>query len=289
MMVNEGSVGLVRIARGLTGSAEAAVGVAIVVSFAFAALAAPYLSSADPITQDLTQRLLPPFWRDGGSNAHILGTDQLGRDILARLLYGGRITLLVGFVCTFIAGVVGTLLGIIAAYAGGRVDALIMRIADVQLSLPFIVLAIALVAALGPNLFNIIIILGLTSWVRFARVVRAEALVIRELNYIEATIALGAGPWRVIWRHILPNVASSIIVVATLEIPRLVLMEAALSFLGLGVQPPTPSWGAMVSEGRSYLEVAWWLTAIPGIAITLVALSVNLIGDSLRDSLDVRI
>ncbi|OWT65890.1 peptide ABC transporter permease [Candidimonas nitroreducens] len=264
------------------------VGVAIVLAVIVAAVAAPYLSPADPLAQNLSHRLLPPFWEKLGSTAHFLGTDQLGRDVLARLLYGARITLLVGFVCTFIAGTVGTMLGIIAAYIGGRVDALIMRLADIQLSLPFIILAIALVAALGPSLFNIIIVLGLTSWVRFARVVRAETLVVRELNYIEAAHALGAGAWRIVRHHILPNVASPIIVVATLEIPRLILMEASLSFLGLGVQPPTPSWGSMVSEGRSYLDVAWWLTTVPGLAITVVVLSVNLVGDWLRDSLDVR-
>ncbi|MBE0592709.1 MAG: ABC transporter permease, partial [Gemmatimonadales bacterium] len=210
-------------------------------------------------------------------------------DVLSRIIHGGRITLLVGFMCALIACVVGTVLGMVAAYAGGWIDSAIMRIADVQLSLPFIILAIALVAVVGPSLLNIIIVLGLTSWVRFARVVRAETLVVRELDYVTAAVALGAGHWRILLHHVLPNVASSIIVVATLEIPRLILMEAALSFLGLGVQPPMPSWGSMVSEGRTYIATAWWLTTLPGLAITMVSLSVNLIGDWLRDALDVRL
>lgn len=278
-----------RLGRNLLGSKEALVGAVLVALFAVAALAAPWVSPTDPLAQDLAKRLIPPAWQSGGSLRHLLGTDQLGRDVLARVIHGGRVTLIVGFACAFIAGVVGTLLGVVAAYVGGRVDNLIMRVADVQLSLPFIILAIALVAVLGPSLFNIIIVLGLTSWVRFARVVRAETLVIRESNYVEAVVALGASTWRIIWRHILPNVASSIIVVATLEVPRLILMEASLSFLGLGVQPPTPSWGSMAADGRTYLTIAWWLTTVPGLAITVVALSVNLLGDWLRDALDVRL
>jgi len=278
-----------RLVRSLVRSREALLGALIVVMFVVTAIGAPVVAPLDPLSQSLQDRLLPPVWQDGGSAAHLLGTDQLGRDVLSRIIYGGRITLLVGFMCALIACVVGTVLGMVAAYAGGWIDSAIMRIADVQLSLPFIILAIALVAVVGPSLLNIIIVLGLTSWVRFARVVRAETLVVRELDYVTAAVALGAGHWRILLHHVLPNVASSIIVVATLEIPRLILMEAALSFLGLGVQPPMPSWGSMVSEGRTYIATAWWLTTLPGLAITMVSLSVNLIGDWLRDALDVRL
>lgn len=278
-----------RLVRSLVRSREALLGALIVVMFVVTAIGAPVVAPLDPLSQSLQDRLLPPVWQDGGSAAHLLGTDQLGRDVLSRIIHGGRITLLVGFMCALIACVVGTVLGMVAAYAGGWIDSAIMRIADVQLSLPFIILAIALVAVVGPSLLNIIIVLGLTSWVRFARVVRAETLVVRELDYVTAAVALGAGHWRILLHHVLPNVASSIIVVATLEIPRLILMEAALSFLGLGVQPPMPSWGSMVSEGRTYIATAWWLTTLPGLAITMVSLSVNLIGDWLRDALDVRL
>jgi len=278
-----------RLLKHLFDSKEAFIGALLILLFVSTALLAHFISPHDPLHQDLTKRLLPPFWQTGGDPSFLLGTDALGRDILSRIIYGGRVTLFVGFICASIACVVGSLLGIIGGYLGGKVDNFIMRIADIQLSFPFIILAIALVAAFGPNLFNIVIILGLTSWVRFARVVRADTMLLREQDYVAAAVAIGASRVRIVLRHILPNVVSSIIVVGTLEVPRLILMEATLSFLGLGIQPPLPSWGSMASDGRVYISAAWWLCTFPGLAIMLVVLSVNLLGDWLRDELDVRI
>ena len=277
-----------RFYRSLKKSKEAFIGVLILTVFLISALFAPYIAPHDPLAQDLPSRLKPPGSYEKGAYC-FLGTDQLGRDILSRVIYGGRITLFVGFACAIIGSIVGSFLGVIAGYFGGKLDSIIMRIADVQLAFPFIILAIALVALFGPNLTNIVIILGLTSWVRFARVVRADALLLRELDYITASIAIGSSHKRIIFRHMLPNIISPIIVVMTLEIPRMILMEAALSFLGLGIQPPEPSWGSMASDGRVYINVAWWLTTFPGLAIMLVVLSVNLMGDWLRDELDVKI
>lgn len=277
-----------RFYKSLKKSKEALVGLLILTTFLISALFAPYISPHDPFDQDLSRRLKPPGWNGKGAY-HILGTDQLGRDILSRIIHGARITLFVGFVCAIIASIVGSFLGVISGYFGGKIDSIIMRIADVQLAFPFIILAIALVAVFGPNLINIVIILGLTSWVRFARVVRADALLLREFDYVTASAAIGSSHKRIIFRHILPNIISPIIVVITLEIPRMILMESALSFLGLGIQPPEPSWGSMASDGRVYINVAWWLTTFPGIAIMLVVLSVNLMGDWMRDELDVKI
>jgi peptide/nickel transport system permease protein len=277
-----------RFYRSLKKSKEALVGSLILTTFFISAILAPYICPHDPFDQDLSNRLAPPGWNEKGTY-HILGTDQLGRDIFSRIIHGARITLFVGFVCAIIASIVGSFLGVIAGYFGGKIDSIIMRIADVQLAFPFIILAIALVAVFGPSLSNIVIILGLTSWVRFARVVRADALLLREFDYVTASTAIGSSHKRIIFRHILPNIISPIIVVMTLEIPRMILMEAALSFLGLGIQPPEPSWGSMASDGRVYINVAWWLTTFPGIAIMLVVLSVNLMGDWLRDELDVKI
>jgi peptide/nickel transport system permease protein len=275
--------------KNLKNSKEALVGALILFIFLLSAIFAPYIAQHDPLAQDISKRLMPPFSQENGKAPFYLGTDQLGRDILSRIIYGGRITLFVGFVCACIASVVGSLLGVVAGYFGGKLDSIIMRIADVQLSFPFIILAIALVAVFGPNLTNIVIILGLTSWVRFARVVRADAMLLRELDYVSAAVAIGANHARIVFRHIIPNIISPIIVVATLEIPRMILMEAGLSFLGLGIQPPKPSWGSMASDGRVYINIAWWVTTFPGLAIMLVVLSVNLMGDWLRDELDVRI
>jgi len=280
---------LVRKGRRLVWTAEAIVGVMVLLGFGLAAAGAPWVAPRDPLKQNIERRLLPPAWYDRGELSHALGTDPLGRDILSRIVVGGRISLGVGLVGACLGAVAGVGLGVVAGYFGGRVDALVMRVADVQLAFPFILLAIALVAALGPSLVNIVLVLGLTSWVRFARVVRADALALREGESIAAIVALGARHTRVIIRHILPNIMSPIVVVATLEIPRMILMEAALSFLGLGIQPPAASWGSMVSDGRRYLEIAWWVATFPGLAIMLVVLSVNLLGDWIRDTLDVRL
>lgn len=274
--------------RRLRWNVEAVVGLLVLLGFGVGAAAAPWVAPRDPLQQRVEKRLLPPVWDARGDPAYVLGTDAVGRDVLSRIVHGGRISLGVGFVGAGLGAIVGVTLGLIAGYFGGRLDAVLMRVADVQLAFPFIILAIALVAALGPSLVNIVVVLGLTSWVRFARVVRADTLVLRELESVAAVVALGGGHTRVLLRHVLPNLVSPIAVVTTLEIPRMILMEAALGFLGLGIQPPAASWGSMVSDGRRYLEVAWWVATFPGLAIMLVVLSVNLLGDWTRDTLDVR-
>lgn len=259
--------------------ALAAVGLVAVVG-ALASAIAP----ADPTIQVLNDRLAPP-----GSPGHLLGTDALGRDELSRLMYGARASVLVALSAVLVAGTVGVAAGLISGYLGGIVDSVAMRLADVQLSIPYLVLAIAVVAVLGTSSINLVLVLGLVGWVFYARVVRSEVLSVKEREYVEAARALGAsGSW-IITRHLLPNVRASIIVMATLETPRMILSEAALSFLGLGIQPPTPSWGNMVADGRDYLANAWWLTTLPGLAIVLFAVAVSILGDWLRDVLDPRL
>jgi peptide/nickel transport system permease protein len=273
-----------RLARTPSSLFGLAVMTAVLVMVAFAPLVAP----ADPSAQDITARLLEPF-ETSDRGMHWLGTDPLGRDIASRIIFGARISMLVGVVAVVIAGAVGVTLGLAAGYAGRGWDALIMRVADVQLALPFLVLALALVAAVGPSLTNLIIVLGLTGWVIYARVIRAETLSLREREFVLAARAVGAGGLRIVARHILPNATSSIIVVATLHVARMILFEASLSFLGVGVPPPTPTWGGMIADGRGYLTVAWWVSTLPGLALFLTVLGVTLIGDRLRDVLDPRI
>lgn len=256
----------------------------VLVMVAFAPLVAP----ADPAEQDIAARLLAPLGTSD-RGVHWLGTDPLGRDIASRVIFGARISMLVGVVAVVIAGAVGVALGLAAGYAGRGWDALIMRIADVQLALPFLVLALALVAAVGPSLTNLIVVLGLTGWVIYARVVRAETLSLREREFVVAARTVGAGGLRIVLRHVLPNAVSSIVVVATLHVARMILFEASLSFLGVGVPPPTPTWGGMIADGRGYLTVAWWVSTLPGLALFLTVLGVTLIGDRLRDVLDPRI
>lgn len=225
----------------------------------------------------------------GGKLANPLGTDQLGRDILSRLIYGARISLAVGAAAVLISGVLGVAGGIAAGFYGGFVDEALMRLADLRLALPFILLVIAVIAVFGPGFFNVIVILGLTGWVPYARVVRAEVLSIREREFVVAARVLGARDSRLMFRHILPNIVASAIVIGSLELAQMIVTESALSFLGLGVRPPTPSWGNMLGEGRDYLLTSWWLATFPGLAITVTAVSVNLVGDWLRDVLDPRL
>ena len=250
------------------------------------ALAAGILAPHNPNDQDISQRLIGPFWTLKGSMDHILGTDNMGRDILSRLIYGSRVSLLVGFLGTMAGGFIGVVLGSLSGFYGGKVDNIIMRIVDVQLAFPFILLAIFIVAVLGPGLFNIIVVAAISSWVRYARLVRGEILSVKKMEYIEAIRSLGAGDIRIMFRHILPNVISPAIVIGTLEMARIILMEAALSFLGLGVPAHVATWGRMLSEGRVYIVTSPWLAIIPGLAITIAVLGVNLFGDWLRDYLD---
>ena len=246
-----------------------------------AALAAPWLAATDPLTTDFASGLKPP-----GSAGHPLGTDQLGRDLLARVLYGARLALFIGACTVVVTAIAGGLLGLVAGFVEGWPSTVIMRLADVQLSFPFILLALTINAVVGLGLRNIILSLSAAGWVVYARVVRAEVLAVKQREYVHAAAALGVGRLRLLFRHVLPNVAPSVIVVASLQFSQFVVAEAAISFLGFGVQPPTPAWGSMLSESRDFFYVAWWLGAFPGAALALTALGVNLVGDWLRDSLD---
>jgi len=246
-----------------------------------AALAAPVLSPHNPFIGDMTQGLRPP-----GTPGHPLGTDQLGRDTLSRVLYGARVALFIGLCTVLVTAIVGGLLGLLAGFFGGWSGQVLMRLCDVQLSFPFILLALTINAIVGLGLRNIIISLSAAGWVVYARVVRGEVLSVKQRDFVQAAAALGTSRVRILFRHILPNVAPSIIIVASLQFSQFIVAEAAISFLGFGVQPPTPAWGSMLSESRDFLYVAWWLAAFPGAALALTALGVNLVGDWLRDVLD---
>jgi ABC-type dipeptide/oligopeptide/nickel transport system permease subunit len=253
-----------------------------------AALAAPQVAPHDPARQSLLRRLTPPVWERGGSAAYPLGTDQLGRDILSRLIHGARISLVVGIAAVVVSVAVGVSLGLLSGFMGGRVDTIIMTVVDIFLSFPQILLALAFVAALGPSLVTIIVVLGFTGWERYARVVRAEVLALREKDFVEAARAMGVGPFRTLRRHILPNTFSSIIVLSTLQVAQAILQESALSFLGVSTGSTHPTWGQMITLGRDFVSVAWWLPTFPGLAILLTVLAINLVGDRLRDALDPR-
>lgn len=247
------------------------------------ALLAPLLGLPAPNAQDLAGRTQPPF-----SPGHVFGTDELGRDILSRLIHGARISLLVAVSAVAIGGVLGTFLGILAGHYRGKVDDVVSWLINVQLAFPFILLMIAVVAVLGPGLRNLIVVLGVGSWAVYARLVRSEVLSVSQRDFVQSAVTVGVGGPRLIFRHILPNVFSPLIVIVSFEISSMILAEAALSFLGLGVGPDVPSWGSMISAGRQYMQSAWWLTALPGMAIVITVLCVNLLGDWLRDTLDPR-
>lgn len=255
--------------------------------FVAAALAAPLLSPFDPLRQSLLLRLKPPGSMLGG-RTFVLGTDDLGRDLLSRVLFGARVSLLVSVVAVALSLVVGTALGMIAGWYRGVVAVVIMRLVDTMLSIPAILLAVLTVAVLGPGFLNLVVVLGLTRWPRYARVAYGQTLQVASLPYIRAAEMAGANSTRILWRHILPNIAGPLMVVATSEFGLMILFEAGLSFLGLGIQPPAPSWGSIMAAGRQYVERAWWLTVFPGACLFLVVLCVNVTGDWLRDRLDPR-
>jgi peptide/nickel transport system permease protein len=262
-------------------NAKKVLGLGLTLAALLAAVAAPWLAAHDPLRTDFAQSLKPP-----GSAGHPLGTDQLGRDLLARVLYGARLALFIGGCTVVITAVVGGLLGLVAGFVERWPSAVLMRLVDVQLSFPFILLAMTINAIVGLGLRNIILSLSAAGWVVYARVVRGEVLSVKQRDYVQAAAAIGVGRTRLVFRHILPNVAPSIIVVASLQFSSFIVGEAAISFLGFGIQPPTPAWGSMLSESRDFLYVAWWLAAFPGAALVLTALGVNLLGDWLRDTLD---
>ncbi len=261
-------------------------GVGFVVLVAAVAVLAPWLAPEDPIRQSLYSRLSPPTLEGADGRAHLFGTDHLGRDVLSRVIYGSRVSLIVGFSAVAMGGTLGSMLGILAGFSGGRVDGVIMTVADAQLAFPFILLAIGIIAVLGPSFPTLIVVIGLSGWVSYARILRSQVLSLRSREFVEAIHALGGTVLRVVLRHVLPNVLSSIVVVATLELARCIVLEATLSFLGLGIQPPTPSWGGMVQEGRDYLDSAWWIATCPGIVLMLTSIVVSRTGDGLRDLLD---
>lgn len=264
----------------------ARVGVAFVLLLAVAGAAAPWLAPYDPTRQALRGRLGRPTLAAADGKSHLLGTDHLGRDVLSRVIYGARVSLVVGLSAVVVGGLLGSALGIGAGFRPGWIDSTIMTVADAQLAFPFILLAIGIIAVLGPSFPTLIVVIGLSGWVSYARILRSQVLVLRSREFVESIHALGGSVARVVLRHIVPNVLSTIVVIATLELARAIVLEATLSFLGLGIQPPTPSWGGMVFEGREYLDSAWWISTSPGVVLMLTSIVVSRTGDWLRDVLD---
>lgn len=255
--------------------------VLILISFS-----ADFLAPYSPYDISLGDKLKPPFWIDGGSTAHLLGTDLLGRDVLSRLIFGARISLAVAVMGVLLAGSIGVILGVVSGFYGGKIDALIMRACDAALSLPIILIALLLAVVFGPSFANLIYIMGMVLWTRYARVVRGEVLSVKEQEFVAYARVAGASNLKIMIRHIFPNVVNTLMVLIAFQTGYMIILEAGLSFLGAGVPPPTPTWGSMVSEGRGYITTAWWLCIFPGAAIMLVVLSLNLFGDWLRDYLD---
>lgn len=262
--------------------------VIVVLVFVVMAVAAPLIAPQDPNATDLFRRLQPPAWVEGGDWSFPLGCDGLGRDILSRIIYGARISIFIGLAVILLATGVGILAGLAAGYFRGWVDVVIGRVVDILLGFPYLIFAIGLMAMMGPGLTNIVLALAYKEWVIPCRVVRGETLAVRELEYVEAARALGAGAGHIMWREILPNILSPVIVVSTIRMANVIILEASLSFLGLGVQPPTASWGSMVSDGRAFILEAWWVSTFPGLAILLLVLAINVASQGLRDAFDPR-
>jgi len=263
-------------------------GLIIVIAVISMAIFAPFLAPFDPAKPDSQVMMKPPSWLEGGEEAYFLGTDNLGRDILSRMIYGSRISLLVGLLSVILAGAIGMFIGLISGYFGGIVDAVFMRLVDAFLAIPSILFSLVVLAVVGPGVVTLVIALGITNWVIYARLVRGEVLSIKERDYVKAARSIGVTDIDIILRHILPNVFSSFIVVSTLTVASTIIAEASLSFLGLGIQPPIVSWGVMLSDGRNYLTTNWWIATFPGLAITITVLGIIFLGDWLRDMLDPR-
>ncbi len=279
---SSGQAALRRLLRLRWGLAAGGILLLIVASSALA----PWIAPQDPLAVNIRHRLTPPAWMDGGTTQHLLGTDPVGRDLLSRMIYGGRVSLVIGVAAVILSASIGVLLGLGAGYVGGGTDWTIMTIINVMLTFPFVLLALAVIAVLGPSLVNMIIVLGVAGWPIYARVVRAEAMALREREFVLAGRALGMSHVRIVFRQILPNLVSAIVVIATLQVAQVIILESFLSFLGLGIQPPTPAWGNMLGEGRVYMLNSWWIAAFPGLAIFVTTLAINLMGNALRDWLD---
>ena len=259
---------------------------AILIALVLTAVFAPYLAPQSPTEGDITQKLIPPFWMEGGEAGHPLGTDRFGRDVLSRVIYGSRISLIVSLLAIGLSGTFGTALGLISGYRGGLTDSLLMRCADIGLSLPTILIAVVLVAVSEPSFQNVVLVISLLLWPRFARQIRGETLAVKEQDFVALAVVAGRSSTWIISRHIFPNVVPTLLVISTLQVGYVILLEGTLSFLGVGVPPPNPAWGLMIAEGRGFLATAWWITLFPGLAMLLTVLAVNLMGDWLRDHLD---
>lgn len=262
-----------------------AAGLLIILVLIVVAILAPVIAPYDPTLGSLGDRLKPPVWEKGGSSAHLLGTDLLGRDTLSRVIFGARTSLAVAVVAILVAGTLGSAVGILAGYLGGWLDTLLMRSADLAFSFPAILLAMVLAVVFGASFYNIIFVISLVLWAEYARMARAETLKVKEMDYVALAKVAGVSQFHIMLRHIFPNVASSLIVLATLQVGVVIIMESSLSFLGVGVPPPNPAWGSMIAEGRSYVVTAWWLSLVPGVAILITVLSFNLLGDTLTELL----
>lgn len=265
------------------------IAVAILGLLAIMGIFAPFLAPHDPIKPDLKAVTVPPMWLAGGSGKHILGTDQIGRDILSRLIYGARVSLMVVTIATATGLFVGAFMGLAAGYFGGLLDEVLMRIVDISMAIPFILIALVVVVAIGQSFAVLMGVLALSAWAHYVRNTRAEVLSLKERDYVALAKIANASAWRIMFRHILPGVINTVIVIATLRVGHLIITEAILSFLGAGVPPPTPTWGVMVSDGRSYLASAWWICLFPGLAILLVVMAFNFLGDWFRDRFDPRL
>ncbi len=282
----QSSSGLRALAEELWRDKPGLTGFSIIVLLVLTAIFAPLVAPYDPADQSVIARLKPPAWLAGGSWEHVLGTDQLGRDILSRIIFGARTSLLVGALVVFFAGSFGVVLGLLAGFTGGRTEVLIMRTVDIQVAFPGLLLILLIVSVIGPGMWTMIVVLALTNWMIYARIVRGIVLSVRQTPYVEAAEIIGCKPIRVIFRHILPNLTSPLLTLAILEFTNIVLAEAALSFLGLGVQPPATSWGLDVASGKDYIFVAWWLVTFPGLCISITVLAINLFANWLRVTTD---